>query len=120
VINFDIPSTPESYIHRIGRTGRAERNGDAFTLVTREDNQMVMAIKSAIGTCVEQRTLPDFNYNAPMASRAKKPGLPTNRPQPVVERRASKPRSARGRSSKGAFAFFAPKKTKPAGRPRNL
>ena len=37
VINFDMPSTPEAYIHRIGRTGRAERSGQAYTLVTQED-----------------------------------------------------------------------------------
>ena len=66
VINFDIPSTPEAYIHRIGRTGRAERSGDAFTLVTTEDTQMVRAINGAIGSPVEQRTLSDFNYDAPI------------------------------------------------------
>jgi ATP-dependent RNA helicase RhlE len=119
VINFDIPSTPEAYIHRIGRTGRAERNGDAFTLITSEDNQMVRAINSAIGTCVEQRTLPDFNYDAPLVSHGNKVKPPANRPHPVIQRRAAKPRSDR-RSSKGAFAFLSPKQTKPAGRPRNL
>jgi ATP-dependent RNA helicase RhlE len=60
VINYDIPSTPEDYIHRIGRTGRATRTGDAFTLITAEDISMVHAIDRVIGSRVERRTLPDF------------------------------------------------------------
>ena len=68
VINYDMPSTPEAYIHRIGRTGRAERTGEAFTLITDEDKQMVKAIHGAIGMPVEQRTLANFNYHTPMAA----------------------------------------------------
>lgn len=71
VINYDMPSTPETYIHRIGRTGRAEHNGEAFTLITDEDKQMVRAIHGAIGMPVEQRTLEDFNYHATMATTTK-------------------------------------------------
>jgi len=115
VINFDIPATPEAYIHRIGRTGRAERTGDAFTLVTKEDTQMVRAINGVIGSCVEQRTLSGFNYDAPLASQGKKGNTRINRPHPVIERRASKPRT-KGRSNKGAFAFLSPNKPKHAGR----
>jgi len=72
VINYDIPDTPEAYIHRIGRTGRAAKNGDAFTLITSDDNQMVKAIDRVIGSKVERRTLPDFDYwtPAPKKSRA--------------------------------------------------
>jgi superfamily II DNA/RNA helicase len=118
VINFDIPSTPEAYIHRIGRTGRAERSGDAFTLVTTEDTQMVRAINGAIGTSVEQRTLSDFNYDAPSTSPGRQVNTRGNRPRPVIERRAPKPR-ANGRSSKGAFAFLSPNKSKHTGRHSN-
>ena len=64
VINYDIPSTPEAYIHRIGRTGRATRSGEAFTLVTGEDNDMVRAINRIIGSEIEQRTLSTFNYGS--------------------------------------------------------
>jgi ATP-dependent RNA helicase RhlE len=117
VINFDIPATPEAYIHRIGRTGRAERSGDAFTLVTADDTQMVRAINGAIGSPVEQRTLSDFNYDVPSTSHGKKINTRANRPHPVVERRASKPRArANGRASKGAFAFLSPNTSKYAGR----
>ena len=115
VINFDIPSTPEAYIHRIGRTGRAERSGDAFTLVTTEDSQMVRAINRAIGSPVEQRTFSDFNYDAPSVSHGKKVNARANRRHPVIERRAPKPRS-NGRSSKGAFAFLSPDRSTHAGR----
>lgn len=62
VINYDIPSTPEAYIHRIGRTGRAESTGEAFTLVTQEDSRMVNAIKKIVGRPVERKMLTDFNY----------------------------------------------------------
>ena len=64
VINYDIPSTPEDYIHRIGRTGRATRSGEAFTLVTVEDKNMVRAINRIIGSEIEQRTLSTFDYGS--------------------------------------------------------
>ena len=69
VINYDIPSTPEAYIHRIGRTGRADRTGEAFTLVTGEDKYMVQAINRIIGSKIEQRILSNFDYEPPMSDR---------------------------------------------------
>lgn len=65
VINFDMPSTPEIYIHRIGRTGRAERNGDAFTLYSSEDMQLVKSIRRTLEMPVEEQTLKNFDYDAP-------------------------------------------------------
>ncbi|MEE4608082.1 MAG: DEAD/DEAH box helicase [Desulfobacteraceae bacterium] len=62
VINYDVPSTTDAYIHRIGRTGRASCSGDAFTLVTTEDEAMVRAIDRVLGHRVERRTLADFDY----------------------------------------------------------
>jgi ATP-dependent RNA helicase RhlE len=67
VINFDIPSTPDAYIHRIGRTGRATRSGEAFTFVTGEDKKMVHAINRVFGSKIEQRILPNFNYGQSQA-----------------------------------------------------
>ena len=67
VINYDIPNTPDAYIHRIGRTGRATHTGDAFTMITEEDTQMVRAIDRVMGARVERQTLPDFNYEAAKA-----------------------------------------------------
>jgi len=69
VINYDIPSTPEAYIHRIGRTGRATHSGEAFTLVTGEDRNMVRAINRMIGSEIEQRTLSAFDYGSPAPDR---------------------------------------------------
>jgi len=69
VINFDMPDTADAYIHRIGRTGRAERTGDAFTLVTPEDNDMVRALERIMGP-LPKLTLPDFDYKAPAPPRS--------------------------------------------------
>ena len=62
VINYDIPATAEAYIHRIGRTGRAKRKGEALSLVTNSDKVVVRAIKRLVGSKMEQRVLPGFDY----------------------------------------------------------
>ncbi len=62
VINFDMPNTADDYIHRIGRTGRAEHKGEAFTFVTPEDNPMVRTLENIMGEPLERHTLPDFDY----------------------------------------------------------
>ena len=69
VINYDMPDSADAYTHRIGRTGRAEKNGDAFTFTTREDGAMVRSIERVLGKKVECRTLPGFNYKQPAAAR---------------------------------------------------
>ena len=71
VINFDIPDTPEAYTHRIGRTGRAAKTGDAFTLVTDQDAAMVKLIERRLGRPIERRTLEGFDYR-----KAPAPGVP--------------------------------------------
>ena len=63
VINYDIPDTPEAYTHRIGRTGRAARNGDAFTFITREDNDQVRMIERKLSMQIERRQLDGFDYS---------------------------------------------------------
>jgi len=64
VINFDIPDTVDAYTHRIGRTGRAHQNGEAFTFAGQADAQMIRDIERLLGTRIERRRLPDFNYGA--------------------------------------------------------
>ncbi len=91
VINYDIPATPEAYIHRVGRTGRAKCSGKAFTLVTEEDSRMVKAINKAVGSCLEQRTLKDFNYEVPFASSRKKVNFCSKRSQGMGGRKTFKP-----------------------------
>ena len=57
VINFDIPDTPEAYTHRIGRTGRAEKTGEAFTLITNADLYLLRIIERTLGKSIERRTI---------------------------------------------------------------
>jgi ATP-dependent RNA helicase RhlE len=69
VVNYDIPDTAEAYVHRIGRTGRAARTGDAFTLVTGDDTAMVRTIERVLAASLERRTVPDFDYSVPAPGR---------------------------------------------------
>jgi len=63
VINFDIPDSADAYTHRIGRTGRVDKTGDAFTLMTVEDEGMVRSIEALLGAKIERRILEDFDYH---------------------------------------------------------
>jgi len=65
VINYDMPDTADAYIHRIGRTGRAQRTGDAFTLVTPEDNEMIRTLERIMRQPLKREYLPDFDYSLP-------------------------------------------------------
>jgi superfamily II DNA/RNA helicase len=62
VINYDMPDTADAYTHRIGRTGRAAKTGDAFTFITHEDEAMVHSIERLLGEKVERRTVSGFDY----------------------------------------------------------
>ena len=62
VINFDVPHHPEDYVHRIGRTGRAQSVGDAFTIMTGEDVQEIAAIERFIGQKIPRVKIAGFNY----------------------------------------------------------
>jgi ATP-dependent RNA helicase RhlE len=65
VVNFDVPNAPEDYIHRVGRTARAEATGDAYTFVAPEDEAEISRIERAVGRRIERRRLPGFDYAAP-------------------------------------------------------
>src|SRR4051812_24209578 len=69
VVNFDVPIAPEDYIHRVGRTARAEMTGEAFTFVSREEEGELRQIERAVGKALPRVTLPDFDYNAKPAAR---------------------------------------------------
>ena len=62
VINFDFPNTSDAYTHRIGRTGRAEHSGEAFTLAGPADGVMIREVEKELGASIERRRLPGFNY----------------------------------------------------------
>ena len=63
VINFDVPAVPEDYIHRVGRTARAELTGDAFTFVSPEEEGDLSAIERVVGKRLPRVVLPDFDYS---------------------------------------------------------
>jgi len=62
VINYDMPESVDAYTHRIGRTGRVEETGEAFTFVTHEDMPLVRDIEKVLGKPIERRTLEGFDY----------------------------------------------------------
>ena len=102
VINYDIPGTPEAYVHRIGRTGRAARTGDAFTLISDEDKAMVRAIERVLGSSIERRTLEGFDLTSPAPKKDQEFSRPPRTPAPGSRpRRAGKP-PARKKAASGA------------------
>ncbi len=62
VINYDVPENAEDYVHRIGRTGRAQASGDAFTLVTEDDVRDARSIERFIGASIERKRVEGFPY----------------------------------------------------------
>src|SRR5436309_10044879 len=73
VVNFDVPNVPDDYIHRVGRTARAEMTGDAFTFVAPEEEGELRAIERAIGERLPRITLPGFDYTKRPAERFEVP-----------------------------------------------
>ncbi len=81
VINYDMPDTADAYTHRIGRTGRAAKTGDAFTFITREDEETVQSIERILGEKIERRKLNDFVYKMPAPTRETEFARPPRQPQ---------------------------------------
>ncbi|MGE4299795.1 MAG: DEAD/DEAH box helicase [Desulfovibrionaceae bacterium] len=69
VVNYDVPDTADTYMHRIGRTGRAERTGEALTLVCREESSQMRWIERTMGQPVDVRTLEGFDNREPERSK---------------------------------------------------
>jgi ATP-dependent RNA helicase RhlE len=90
VVNYDIPDTPEAYIHRIGRTGRAARSGDAFTLVTSEDTFMVRTIEKKLNAQIERRTIEGFDYSIPAPHKDSEFARPPQQPRNHAKKGAGK------------------------------
>ena len=82
VINFDMPNTPDDYVHRIGRTARAEATGDAFTLVDQEEESMIKEIERALNRTLPRITLPNFDYKRGRAPGPHDGHHPHHRPRP--------------------------------------
>jgi ATP-dependent RNA helicase RhlE len=73
VVNFDVPKVPEDYIHRVGRTARAEAVGDAFTFVAPDEEGVLRGIERVIGKRLPRVIVPDFDYAARAGARLEIP-----------------------------------------------
>jgi ATP-dependent RNA helicase RhlE len=85
VINYDMPDSTDAYIHRIGRTGRVGKTGDAFTFVTNDDRIMVRALEHLLNSPMQRRTLQDFDYRVSALDSES-----THSPYPLRQRRTRK------------------------------
>ncbi|MBZ0268522.1 DEAD/DEAH box helicase [bacterium] len=110
VINFDVPNTPEAYTHRIGRTGRAELEGSAYTFVTPDDAGWVRDVERMIGASIPRRTVAGFDPRTAPAlkpavsaiRRAKVTGVTPGENGPAGHRRRRPRRDDRGRTRRRA------------------
>lgn len=101
VINYDIPMTPDDYVHRVGRTGRLDAKGDAFTLFTPRERGAVQAIEKFIRAEIPRRQLAGFDYNAVL-------------PAPGPDERAAEMRQPKAKNDGWNEAVIGAKKRRPA------
>ena len=94
VVNFDVPMVPEDYIHRVGRTGRADATGEAFTFVAPQEEDDLRGIEKVLGRRLPRVTVPDFDYSARPQAKLEVPLA-----QRIAEIRARK----RGERERAAF-----------------
>jgi ATP-dependent RNA helicase RhlE len=73
VVNYDVPMVPEDYVHRVGRTARAELTGDAITFVSRDEERLFRDIEKAVGRRIDRSKLPELPELAPVAAIAHRP-----------------------------------------------
>jgi ATP-dependent RNA helicase RhlE len=102
VINYDMPDTADAYTHRIGRTGRNAKTGDAFTFITSEDEDMVRSIERVLHAKVKRCRLSGFDYKKAAPSREAKFARPARKPQRRREQKNTAPFKA---SSQGPQGF---------------
>jgi len=81
VINYDVPHEPETYVHRVGRTARAQRRGDAITLVAPEEAQDLVRVERVLGEKIPRANMPGWDYNAPPAPPVVVENPPGSRPE---------------------------------------
>lgn len=86
VINYRVPENAEDYVHRIGRTGRAETEGDAFTILTADELEFADSVENFIGKKIERKKLSDFDYKY-TALLDESPAKPIRKKRPAAPRR---------------------------------
>ena len=114
VINFDVPAAPDDYIHRVGRTGRAELTGEAFTFVSPDEERDLRAIERAVGKTLLRVTLPDFNYKA-QAAQLEVPLK--DRIAAIRERKRDERERARVNAARRSAGMRTPSGSRPAAAP---
>jgi len=112
VINFDVPRAPEDYVHRIGRTGRVDATGDAFTLMSPEERADVTAIERFLGHSIPRVVIPDFDYRRAAGARPAEP-----RERRAAARGRGRPGPDSGRRTSAGPARGAPPRSRPAAAP---
>jgi len=121
VVNFDVPHLPEDYIHRVGRTARADATGEAFTLVSPEEESDLRAIEKAIGKKLPRRTLPGFDYHHKPVERFEVPiaeRIAAIRARKAEERARAKEKAARREAQAKAEAERSARKGSGPARPQ--
>jgi ATP-dependent RNA helicase RhlE len=109
VINYDMPDTTDAYTHRIGRTGRAQRTGEAYTLVTPEDAAAVRDVERVLGHKLERRQVAGFDYQArpaqeleaPRIAQPRRAAQATRPARPAVQNANLPPAQRNSRSQNG-------------------
>jgi ATP-dependent RNA helicase RhlE len=122
VVNFDVPAAAEDYIHRVGRTARAEMTGDAFTLVSPQEEAELRGIERMVGKRLPRITVPDFDYNAKPEARFEVPlaeRIAAIRAKKAEDRARSKAKEARRAANGARSPAPRPGQRGGGGRPRN-
>jgi ATP-dependent RNA helicase RhlE len=123
VVNFDVPNVPDDYIHRVGRTARADATGDAFTFVSPEEEPDLRAIERAVGRALPRITVSGFNYKQTPAERFEVPigeRIAAIRARRAEERKRAKEKAER-RAGREAAPAQPPRREAPPrkdGRPK--
>ena len=121
VVNFDVPNVPDDYIHRVGRTARADATGDAFTFVSPEEEGDLRAIERAVGRTLPRITVTGFNYDQAASERFEVPigeRIAAIRARRAEERKRAREKAER-REARQAGQGTIPKAGPPPGRERS-
>ena len=114
VVNFDVPNVPEDYIHRVGRTARADATGDAFTFVSPDEEPDLRAIERAVGRSLPRITVSGFDYAQRPVERFEVPI--GERIAAIRARRADERKRAKEKAERRAGRDAGPPNAKPASR----
>jgi len=115
VINFDVPGQPEDYIHRVGRTARAELTGDAITFVAPDEENDLRAIERAISKRLPRITVPDFDYAQKPAEKLE---IPIQERIAAIRARKAEDRARAKAKAERRGAGATPARSAPAARPQ--